>query len=51
MVYFRDNKRIDIAANIGIVLEALGAFVNGAEGVGLFRIEMFYMDRDSASDE
>ena len=29
-------------------LEAPGAFANGAEGVGLFRTEMLYMDRDSA---
>lgn len=28
-----------------------GAFANGAEGVGLFRTEMLYMDRDSAPDE
>ncbi|MCZ5970759.1 phosphoenolpyruvate--protein phosphotransferase, partial [Escherichia coli] len=42
---------IDIAANIGTALEAPGAFANGAEGVGLFRTEMLYMDRDSAPDE
>ncbi|MBW0660272.1 hypothetical protein JET54_15410, partial [Escherichia coli] len=32
--------------NIGTALEAPGAFANGAEGVGLFRTEMLYMDRD-----
>ena len=37
LAYSRDNKRIDIAANIGTALEAPGAFANGAEGVGLFR--------------
>ncbi|MEE7530440.1 phosphoenolpyruvate--protein phosphotransferase [Klebsiella huaxiensis] len=47
----RDNQRIDIAANIGTALEAPGAFVNGAEGIGLFRTEMLFMDRDSAPDE
>lgn len=47
----KDNKRIDIAANIGTALEAPGAFANGAEGVGLFRTEMLFMDRDSAPDE
>ena len=36
---------------IGTALEAPGAFANGAEGVGLFRTEMLYMDRDSAPDE
>ncbi|ELO4938890.1 phosphoenolpyruvate--protein phosphotransferase [Escherichia coli] len=51
LAYSRDNKRIDIAANIGTALEAPGAFANGAEGVGLFRTEMLYMDRDSAPDE
>ncbi len=33
LAYSRDNKRIDIAANIGTALEAPGAFANGAEGV------------------
>ncbi|MFP1453728.1 putative PEP-binding protein [Escherichia coli] len=51
LAYSRDNKRIDIAANTGTALEAPGAFANGAEGVGLFRTEMLYMDRDSAPDE
>ncbi|MDP4381182.1 putative PEP-binding protein, partial [Escherichia coli] len=46
LAYSRGNKRIDIAANIGTALEAPGAFANGAEGVGLFRTEMLYMDRD-----
>lgn len=47
----RDQQRIDVAANIGSALEAPGAFANGAEGIGLFRTEMLYMDRDSAPDE
>ncbi|ECJ2323859.1 phosphoenolpyruvate--protein phosphotransferase, partial [Salmonella enterica subsp. salamae] len=47
----QDNQRIDIAANIGTALEAPGAFSNGAEGIGLFRTEMLFMDRDSAPDE
>ena len=51
LAYSRDNKRIDIAANIGTALEAPGAFANGAEGVGLFRTEMLYMDRTSAPGE
>ncbi|EGZ4864622.1 PTS transporter subunit EIIA [Escherichia coli] len=40
LAYSRDNKRIDIAANIGTALEAPGAFANGAEGVGLFRTQL-----------
>ncbi|CBG89544.1 phosphoenolpyruvate--protein phosphotransferase [Citrobacter rodentium] len=47
----RDGQRLDIAANIGTALEAPGAFANGAEGVGLFRTEMLFMDRESAPDE
>ena len=47
----RDGHRIDIAANIGSALEAPAAFANGAQGVGLFRTEMLFMDRDSAPDE
>lgn len=47
----RDNIPVAIAANIGSALEAPGAFANGAQGVGLFRTEMLYMDRDAAPDE
>lgn len=32
-------------------MEAQAAFGNGAEGVGLFRTEMLYMDRTSAPGE
>ena len=46
-----DGIRIEIAANIAHSVEAQAAFGNGAEGVGLFRTEMLYMDRDSAPDE
>ena len=47
----RDNVPVEIAANIGSALEAPGAFACGAQGIGLFRTEMLYMDRDSAPDE
>nr|WP_318382800.1 phosphoenolpyruvate--protein phosphotransferase [uncultured Enterobacter sp.] len=47
----RDGMALDIAANIGTALEAPGAFASGAQGVGLFRTEMLFMDRDSAPDE
>lgn len=46
-----DGLRIEIAANIAHAVEAVAAFGNGAEGVGLFRTEMLYMDRTSAPDE
>ncbi|WMY73316.1 phosphoenolpyruvate--protein phosphotransferase [Buttiauxella selenatireducens] len=46
-----DGVAIELSANIGSALEAPAAFANGAEGVGLFRTEMLFMDRDSAPDE
>lgn len=46
-----DGVEIELAANIGTALEAPAAFANGAEGIGLFRTEMLFMDRDSAPDE
>ena len=46
-----DDVRIEIAANIAHAAEAQAAFSNGAEGVGLFRTEMLYMDRASAPGE
>ncbi len=46
-----DGLRIEIAANIAHAAEAQAAFGNGAEGVGLFRTEMLYMDRASAPCE
>lgn len=46
-----DGVEIELAANIGTALEAPAAFANGAEGIGLFRTEMLFMDRDCAPDE
>lgn len=46
-----DGLRIEIAANIAHSAEAQAAFGNGAEGVGLFRTEMLYMDRACAPCE
>ncbi|MHC9005892.1 phosphoenolpyruvate--protein phosphotransferase [Enterobacter adelaidei] len=46
-----DGLHIEIAANIAHAVEAVAAFGNGAEGVGLFRTEMLYMDRTSAPGE
>lgn len=47
----RSLSRLNPDLLYGTALEAPGAFANGAEGVGLFRTEMLYMDRDSAPDE
>ena len=46
-----DGLRIEVAANIAHSVEAQAAFGNGAEGVGLFRTEMLYMDRACAPGE
>ena len=45
-----DHHSVEIAANIASLAEAEAAFSNGAEGIGLFRTEMSFMDRESAPD-
>ncbi|MBL7637583.1 phosphoenolpyruvate--protein phosphotransferase [Atlantibacter hermannii] len=45
-----DGHRVEIAANIASLAEAEAAFRNGAEGVGLFRTEMSFMDRETPPD-
>ena len=47
----RDGHQIEIGANIASAEEAPVAFAAGAEGVGLFRTEMFFLDRESPPDE
>jgi multiphosphoryl transfer protein len=46
-----DGWRLEIAANIGLAEEAGRAFESGAEGIGLFRTEMLFLDRDQAPTE
>jgi len=46
-----DGHRLELGANIATVAEAPGAFVAGAEGIGLFRTEMLFVDRDAPPDE
>lgn len=46
-----DGQRMEIASNIATVEEANRAFVAGAEGIGLFRTEMLFLDRVAAPDE
>lgn len=45
-----DNHSVEIAANIASLAEAEAAFSNGAEGIGLFRTEMSFMDRETPPD-
>lgn len=46
-----DGHRLELAANIGKLEDLEPALENGAEGIGLFRTEFLYMDRDGAPDE
>ncbi len=46
-----DGHRIEVAANIGTVEEALAAVAQGGEGVGLLRSELLFLDRDTAPSE
>ncbi|MGI9277371.1 MAG: phosphoenolpyruvate--protein phosphotransferase [Endozoicomonas sp.] len=47
----RDGCKIEVGANIVGVEDAESAFAYGAEGIGLFRTEMMYMERSRAPDE
>ncbi len=47
----RDGRRIEVAANIGNPNDVPTAVEYGAEGVGLFRTEFLFLDRDSAPSE
>lgn len=46
-----DGKKYDLYANIGSIAEAEIAADNGAEGIGLFRTEFLYMERNSLPTE
>ena len=47
----RDGATLEIAANICCPEEATLAFRHGAEGIGLYRTEMLFIDRDGLPDE
>ncbi len=47
----RDGRRIEVSANLGSVDEAAEALSWGAEGVGLFRTEFLFMERDELPSE
>lgn len=47
----RDGHRVEVAANVGGPNDIPRALEFGAEGVGLFRTEFLFMDRDSAPSE
>lgn len=47
----KSGKRIEVCGNIGKPEDVLGVIANGGDGVGLFRTEFLYMDRESAPTE
>ncbi|HEX8831673.1 MAG TPA: phosphoenolpyruvate--protein phosphotransferase, partial [Longimicrobium sp.] len=47
----RDGRRIEVAANLGSASEAEDALQWGAEGVGLFRTEFLFMEREELPSE
>jgi phosphotransferase system enzyme I (PtsI) len=46
-----DDHHVEVCANIGSVKDTEGAKRNGAEGVGLYRTEFLFMDRDQLPTE
>ncbi|RKL61985.1 phosphoenolpyruvate--protein phosphotransferase [Thermoanaerobacteraceae bacterium SP2] len=44
-------RKVELFANIGTPKDVKGALENGAEGVGLYRTEFLYMDRESLPTE
>jgi len=47
----KSGKRIEVCGNIGKAEDVLGVIANGGDGIGLFRSEFLYMDRESAPTE
>lgn len=47
----RDGVLVEVAANVGGPEEVAAAVEEGADGVGLFRTEFLFMDRDVLPDE
>ncbi|WP_392566207.1 phosphoenolpyruvate-protein phosphotransferase PtsI [Utexia brackfieldae] len=46
-----DGRQVEVCANIGTVRDISGADRNGYEGVGLYRTEFLFMDRDAYPNE
>ena len=47
----KDGHQVELCSNIGTVQDCDSANNNGAEGVGLYRTEFLFMDRDSLPNE
>lgn len=46
-----DGKKLELAGNIGTPKDVTGLINNGADGVGLYRTEFIYMDRNCLPTE
>ena len=46
-----DGKQVEVCGNIGTVKDCDGVNRNGGEGVGLYRTEFLFMDRDALPTE
>ena len=47
----RDGRRLEVAANIATAAESAAALAHGADGIGLFRTEMLFADREAPPSE
>lgn len=46
-----DNKKIELSANIEVPEDVLSVIAHGAQGIGLYRTEYFYMNRKDLPTE
>jgi len=46
-----DGHRIEVGANVGSATEVAAAFANGADGIGLFRTEILFAERETPPGE
>ncbi|MCH7660136.1 MAG: phosphoenolpyruvate--protein phosphotransferase [Euryarchaeota archaeon] len=46
-----DGRGVEVAANLGTLGELAGARERGADGIGLFRTEFLFLDREAPPDE
>ncbi|ABR47465.1 phosphoenolpyruvate-protein phosphotransferase [Alkaliphilus metalliredigens QYMF] len=47
----KDGRRVELGANIGTPKDVKGVLDNGGEGIGLYRTEFLYMNRDHMPSE
>lgn len=47
----KDGHQVELCANIGTARDIAAAYRNGFEGVGLYRTEFLFMDRDAYPNE